>query len=171
MKETHLERTIRWMSNDVIVCMAHDSYISAMTLMMTHVSALAGYYSGRMKERPSSDEKEFLNFYNEYFEELPDISTTEKNKRISIVYHFLRNGLIHEHLMKKGTALDKGLSKPAFYIQSNTGDIVINVDSFFADYLKAIYKYSNNVFFNTKPNIKENFIKRAKYLGASDPIV
>jgi len=174
-EESHLDRTIRWMSHDVKICMAHDAFVGAMTLMMSHISALAGYYAGRVKERPDNDHDEFMQFYRVYFKAFPDIQHTVKTrsgfKTMSLIYTHFRNGLIHEHLMKKGTALDQGLSKPEFYLESQSGLIVLNVDHFFADYLRAIAEYSNDVKFDRKPGIKQKFIDRSKYLGAGEPII
>lgn len=172
MKESHLDRTIRWMSHDVKICMAHDAFVGAMNLMMSNISALAGYFAGRVEERPKNDHDEFMSFYRTYFKSFPDIQAMNENyKRVSLIYSHFRNGLIHEHLMKKGTAIDQGFSKPAFYIETNTSQIVLNVDHFYADYLTVLAKYSNDVYNDSPPGIKERFINRAIFLGASDPIV
>ena len=174
-KESHLDRTIRWMSHDVKVCMAHDAFVGAMTLIFSHISALAGYFAGRVKERPDSDHDEFMSFYLTYFKSFPDIRESVKtrsgSKLMSLIYTHFRNGLIHEHLMKKGTALDQGLSKPEYYFETETGLIVLNVDHFFADYLKVLAEYSNDVRFDRKSEIQKRFIERAKFLGAAEPII
>lgn len=171
-KESHLERTVRWMSHDVKICMANDAFVGAMTLMMTHISALAGYFAGREASQPANDHDEFMNFYNAYFSVFPDIQPpAEGRRRKSLIYSHFRNGLIHEHLMKKETAIDQGFAKPSFYIESTSNMIVLNVDHFFADYLRVLGSYSNDIKRKRKPMVQENFIKRAKYLGASEPIV
>ncbi len=175
-KESHLDRTIRWMNHNVRVCMSHDAFVGAMTLMMAHTAALAGYYAGRDHDKQGGDHDEFMSFYNAYYNPqiFPDIRpplSGNQKKRRSMIYTHFRNGLIHEHLMKKGTAIDQGLTKPPFYHEITNDLIVINVDFFFPEYLRVLGEYSNDVKYSRKKDIKDNFIKRAKYLGASDPIV
>lgn len=160
------------MSHDVEICMAHDAYVGAMNLMMSHTSALAGYYAGRGATDKTNDHDEFMVFYNAYFKVFPDIQELdEKGKMRSLIYTHFRCGLIHEHLMKKGTALDTGLSKPPFSVYKGDGSIVLNIDSFFADYLRVLSEYSNDVRFDRRPPTKQNFINRARALGANDPII
>ena len=175
MKESFLDRTIRWMSHDVKICISHDAYIGAMNLMMSHISALSSYYSGRATYKVN-DHDEFMKFYREYFKAFPDIQQPRKTKsgrleHMSMIYTHFRCGLIHEHLMKTGTALDRGLSRPGFYIENKSRAIVLNIDHFFFDYLRVLATYSNQLKYGADEKLKQNFIKRAKFLGAEEPII
>lgn len=174
-QESFLDRLTRWFTHDVDVCMNNDAFIGAMTLMLCHISALSSYYSGRTIERVQSDEKEFLDFYKKYFIVFPVITQpkindrTGKIKSVSIIYNHFRCGLIHEGLMKNGTALDRGRDKPSFYIHQSSGDIVLNVDHFYEDYKKVIEKYKKDI--RHDKTIQTSFISRAKFLGAEEPLI
>ena len=175
MEESFLDRMTRWMSHDVKICIAHDAYIGAMNLMMSHVSAMSSFYSGRTTGKVN-DHDEFMNFYRKYFRAFPDIQQPRKekngrSKHMSIIYTHFRCGLIHEHLMKTGTALDRGLSKPGFYIEKKSGMIVLNIDHFFFDYLRVLATYNNQLKYGDDEKLKQNFIRRAKFLGAEEPII
>lgn len=176
-QESFLDRLTRWFTHDVKVCIENDAFIGAMTLMLCHISAFASYYSGRVVDRPQNDEKEFLDFYQKYFTVFPVITQpqidnrTGRIKEVSLIYNHFRCGLIHEGLMKKGTALDRGIEKPNFYIHINSRDIVLNVDHFYEDYKKVIQKYKNDVRNDDPRGIKQNFINRAKFLGAEEPFI
>ncbi len=173
-QESFLERTIRWMNHGVKACIADEAYLGAMTLMMANISALASFYSGRdSKNAQPNDHDEFVKFFDDFFIGAHKLSYDDiwyklegENKKC-ILYDEFRCGLIHEHLMKYGTALDKGLTKPYVYISPE--GITINIDRFYPDYLNAVAVYSDKV--RNDSTIFENFKKRAKYLGAYEPYI
>ena len=173
-KESFLARTIRWMSHDVKVCMAGDAYVGAMTLMMTDIAALAGFYAGREDGKPKpSDHDEFVVFFEEFFDLAKDprydqlIYEVKKGKNKCVIYDDFRCGLAHEHLMKVGTAIDKGLEKP--YVFMSPAGLTINIDLFYADYMNALAKYADRI--RNDVTVANNFIKRAKHLGAYQPYI
>ncbi len=180
-KEPFFHRMLRWMRHDVKVCMDHGALVGAITLMLAHTAALAGFYSGRKKACPTDDHDEFMSFFNDYYKKFNQDPARDslriidkKGKEKDMIYTHLRCGLIHEHLMKRGTGIEKG-AKPYIYISSGLksatsreGDITINVDLFFKDYLETLDDYYLDVTKN-KNKLKKKFIDRAKYLGAYRP--
>lgn len=165
--ESHLERTKRWMLHDVEVCMQNDAFIGAATLMMSHLSALAGYYAGRQANRPRSDAKEFIKFTNKYLVSFPRMTIKGQH----LLYNDFRNGLIHEHLPKKGTALDNDDEKPIYYFEPNKHLHVLNLAKFYLEYIDAIGQYLDDVRQDNSAGVKKRFINRAKFLGAIELIV
>ncbi len=172
--EPFLDRTIRWMRHDVEICMKSDAYVGAMKLMLGDVAALAGFYSGRTTSKPKNDEKEFMTFFDTYFHELnslphsiilkPMDGTRPKN----LIYTHFRCGLVHEHLMKFGTAIDRRDDNNYLYLTDS--GVTINIMKFYRDYLQTLEDYFQDVK-QGRDNIGENFIARAKFLGAYDPLV
>jgi hypothetical protein len=176
--ETFLGRTLKWMSRDVTVCMNGEAYIGAMTLMMTNIAALASFYAGRVTEKAPkehNDHDEFVAFFEKFF----DLATNQnynqliykieiknkKEKNKCVIYDDFRCGLVHEYLMKNGTALDVGLDKPYVFLSSS--GLTLNIDTFFTDYLRALAKYAKTIKENI--TVAENFKKRAEKLGAFEP--
>jgi len=177
-KEPFLNRMLRWMSHDVNICMAGDANVGAMTLMLTDIAALAGFYAGRTELKLQNDHDEFVLFFEEFFDLAKDkrydqlIYKLVKDKKKSIkdrciIYDDFRCGVVHEHLMKQGTAIDKGLEKPYVFMSLSSGELTINIDHFFADYLNALSKYADRV--RNDANVADKFKKRAEYLGAYQP--
>lgn len=171
-KEPFLDRMMRWMSHDVKICMANDAYIGAMTLMMTDIAALAGFYAGREKEKPEDDHNEFERFFRDFFNLAKDSNyhdliyyLDEEHRNKLVIYDHFRCGLVHEHLMKSGNAVDKGLTKP--YVFFSEGGLTINVDHFYIDYLSVLKRYSKKV--RSDKTISDNFKKRARFLQVYEP--
>jgi len=177
-EEPFIDKMIRWMKHDVKVCMDNDAYVGAMKLMMNDISALAGFYAGRNTPKPSppiTDEIEFMNFFDNYFKVLNALphsiilKPVQGMKVINLIYTHFRCGLIHEHLMKNGTAIDKRGDNEYLYLTQ--GGITININCLYNDYLKTLEEYYSDVKNKNKLNVQENFIKRAEYLGAYQPYI
>lgn len=172
-QESFLERTICWMTHDVGVCMAHDANVGAMTLMLTDVAALAGFYAGRTEKNPRNDHDEFTRFFIEFFDLAKDKEYADLIFRLTgaekrcVIYDDFRCGLVHEHLMKNGAAIDKGYAKP--YIFYSLEGFTLNLDLFYADYLNALSQYSDKV--RNDKGVAKNFKARAQFLGAYEPYI
>ncbi len=181
--EPFLDRFFRWMDYDVDVCMKEKAYIGAITLMMTNISALASFYVGRITDRPKSpenDETEFITFLDAYFPGLKSLGIQDikipranENGQIeqkSMFYFYFRCGLVHEYLMKRETAIDKGLDKSYLFFNEITKTWTLNVENLYYDYKLSIRAYYQDIKYKNN-ELKSKFIKRAQFLGAENPIL
>lgn len=179
-KETLFERNIRWILNEVNACYQNDAYVGAMREMCCIIDGLGGYFVGSQKDRNRKTEDEFIEFVKNYFTEFKRYAVDKKGNELKlkmkryreteqedlnyyqILYSQFRCGLVHNLLMKTRNAIYKGRNNP-YFLKNRQFKLVINIDHFYDDFVRAILTYKDEVLAN-KNNLKDNYKKRYQFL-------
>lgn len=168
--ETELDRMIRRMYQGVTACHEKKAYVSCATLISTHIESLGGFLIGSEKEMGDSEER-FVTFIQRYFKSLLGYvkSAAEHAKKDpaeypKLLYKKFRCGLIHEYIMKEGTALRE--SVPMVYSPyveiTPEFELILNINDFYTEFGTAIAMFKEDA--QKDPEVSANFGRRMAYL-------
>lgn len=180
MAETLFERNIRWILNEVNACYQNEAYVGAMREICCIIDGLSGYYVGSKEDKRRKTEEEFIEFIKAYFTEFNRHTKNKKGQELTkkmkryreekqnslnyyqILYSQFRCGLVHNLLMKTGSAIYKGRNNP-YFSATKQFKLIINIDHFYDDFVRAILTYKDDVLAN-KNGLKDNYKKRHEFL-------
>lgn len=161
-------------------CYQNEAYVGAMREMCCIIDGLSGYFAGSIKDRNRKIENEFTKFVKNYFIEFNRFTIDKNGNELKlkmkryretkqedlnyyqILYSQFRCGLVHNLLMKTRNAIYKGRNDP-YFLKNRQFKLIINIDHFYDDFVKAILTYKDEVLKN-KDKLRDNYKKRHKFL-------
>lgn len=151
-------------------CHEKQAYVSCATLICSSIEALGGFLTGSEKEWGDGEDR-FVAFIRRYFGSFlsyikPATQHAKKNPDDypSLLYKKFRCGLIHEYIMKEGTALRRSI--PCVYSPyveiTPEFDLILNIDDFFTEFGTAIARFKEDAI--KDGTVRQNFERRMMHL-------
>jgi len=147
-----------------------DEYTKFMKKYFTEFKRYASNKNGSLlkikfkpyRDTPTQIKKRFGNRYRNHLKKIQ----MKGMDYYEILYSQFRCGLVHTFLMKYPNAIYKGRDKP-YFKRTKKFKLLINVEHFYDDFIKAILTYKDEVLTN-KDNLKDNYRKRHKFLTGQE---